>query len=91
MGLNKEEVQKLLTYIEENNSWRNMYELHKKGRITPKYVTMRFDTRTGDMWAIIFSGCVGGKAKSSTEEIIFRTEQGYDLKTRIYEWLNGKR
>ena len=88
MGLKPQEVAELIQYINENNSWRDMYTLHQKGRVTPKYIEMQFDTRTGDMWSISFRGCVGGKAKSSKEEVVFRTEQDYDLKERIYKWLD---
>lgn len=87
MGLSPQEVAELIQYIQENNSWRDMYTLHKKGRKTPKYYTMQFDSRTGDMWAITFSSIVGG-GYNSKKEVFFRTENGYSLKDRIYKWLD---
>lgn len=87
MGLNPQEVAELIQYINENNSWRHMYTLHQKDRKTPKYYNMQFDSRTGDMWAITFYSIVGGGFKGK-EEVFIRTENGYNLKDKIYEWLN---
>lgn len=89
-GLNPQEVAGLLSYIQENNSWRHMHTLHQQGRVTPKYIDMSFDTRTGDMWRIVFRNCVGGKNIKSTKEYIFDTNSGYNLKEKVYNWLDGK-
>ena len=48
-GLNQQEVQKLVEYIKNNNSWSNLYECHQRGRKVPKYYTMQYDTCTNDM------------------------------------------
>lgn len=88
-GLNQQEVKDLVEYIAENNSWNKLYECHQRGRKTPKYYTMSYDTRTNDMWRICFYEIIGGgHSGNRKEEVIFRTENGTDLKQRIYDWLD---
>lgn len=88
-GLNQQEVQELVEYIKENNSWYNLSECLQRGRKVPKYYTMQYDTRTNDMWRICFYQISGkGCHYKSDEEVVFRTENGYDLKQRIYDWLD---
>ena len=86
-GLYPEEVMELMNYIQENNSWDNMYDCHQKGRETPKYYTMRVDTRTGTVWCVTFDNLIFNKTNSN-DGITFRTEQPYKLKEAIYEFLN---
>lgn len=88
-GLNQQEVKELVEYIKDNNSWYNLSECLQRGRKVPKYYTMEFDTRTNDMRRICFYQITGnGYRYKSNDEVIFRTENGYDLKQRIYNWLN---
>ena len=88
-GLNQQEVQELVEYIKENNSWYNLSECIQCGRKVPKYYTMQFDTRTNNMWRICFYQISGkGCHYKPDEEVVFRTENDYDLKQRIYDWLN---
>lgn len=46
--MNYEDLKKLLDYIQENNSWENMYDCHKRDRYTFKYVDVCIDTRDDD-------------------------------------------
>jgi hypothetical protein len=88
LGLTYDELKELLQYIEDNHSWKNMYELYYENGKTPKiikYVNFGFDTRDCDIWFVKFSNIMEGK--ESEKE--FRTERGYDLKTEIYEWLKS--
>lgn len=62
MGLNAQEVKDLLEYIAENNGWDKLYTNHKNGRKTPKYVNMKMDTRTGQVWLVEFRDIVGGNS-----------------------------
>ena len=91
-GLNIQEVVELNKYIQENNSWESMYEIlyvnKKRHRKIIKYYTMQFDTRTNEMWRITFYNIFGDPKIPHSGEISFRTENGYDLKERIYNWLN---
>lgn len=88
-GLNQQEVQELVGYIKENNSWYNLSECLQRGRKVPKYYTIQYDTRTNDMWRICFYQITGNGCRYKTnDEVVFRTENGYDLKQRIYDWLN---
>lgn len=95
-GLNSQEVSELIKYIQENNSWENMYKIlhgdNPRNRRIIKYYEMVFDTRDGMMWKIIFSNIINGNPKECDKdgEVIFRTEAGYDLKQKIYDWLDGK-
>ena len=86
-GLNPQEVKELIEYIQENNSWEHLYDCCQKGRKVPKYYDMTFDTRTGDMWSIRFRQITGG-GHNRKDKIFLRTENGYSLKDKIYEWLN---
>lgn len=70
--MSAQEYLKLLRYIAERNGWRN-------GNFSVKYVECSFDTRDNRIWKVTFRGM--------GDEITFRTECGYDLKTRIYEHL----
>jgi hypothetical protein len=86
MGLSYEELQELLEYIEKNHSWKNMYKNHvntDKPPKTIKYVTFDFDTRDCDIWQVRFYNICG------CEDITFRTEQGYNFKDKIYDWLKN--
>ncbi|MGL5767126.1 MAG: hypothetical protein ACRCX8_15945 [Sarcina sp.] len=87
MGITALELKELMDYIQENNGWNKLYQNHKRGRKTPKYINFRMDTRTGDIWLVEFSGVVGGGVNSK-EVFTFRTENGYSLKEKVYEWLN---
>lgn len=88
-GLNQQEVQELVEYIKENNSWYNLSKCIQRGRKVPKYYTMQYDTRTNNMWRICFYQISGkGYHYKPDEEVAFRTENDYDLKQRIYDWLN---
>lgn len=81
MGLSPQELMELMLYIQKNNSWAKMYQLHQIGRKTPKYIDFKMDSRTGDIWCVVF--------RRGNEEIArFRTENGYNLKERVYEWLD---
>ena len=83
-GLNFKEVSELITYIQENNSWENMYE--NRNRKIIKYYKMFVDTRTGDVWKIEFYSITN---KGHTPDpMSFRTENGYNLKDAIYEYLD---
>jgi hypothetical protein len=88
-GLTPQELKDLLEYIQKNNSWDNMYEIisaHPKRKII-KYVRFSVDTRQGDIWCITFDNLIGAKENEST----FRTEKDYNLKDKIYEWLNEEK
>lgn len=85
-GLYPEEVMDLMKYIQENNSWQNMYDNYRKGREIPKYYTMRVDTRTGTVWSITFDHLIYDRCEKS-----FRTEQNYNFKEAIYEFLDRER
>lgn len=79
----------MLNILKNNNSWSNLYECHQRGRKVPKYYTMQYDTRTNDMYRICFYQITGNSCRyKSNDEVVFRTENGYDLKQRIYDWLN---
>lgn len=86
-GLNPQEVKELIEYIQENNSWDKLYATVHSGRKAVKYYNMCFDTRTGDMWQITFYQTMG----CGDKEVIFRTDRGYNLKEKIYEWLDEPR
>lgn len=84
-GLYPDEVSELMKYIQENNSWENMYNsVFEKNRVVPKYYELTVDTRTGTAWAVKFRQCVNG----DKDEITLRTEKGYLLKDKIYEFLD---
>ena len=88
-GLNQQEVKEHVEYIKENNSWYNLMKCHERGRKVPKYYTMKYDTRTNDMWMIEFYQISGrGCHYKPDETVTFRTENGYSLKERIYQWLD---
>lgn len=78
-----QELIELLEYIKENNSWLNMYDNCMRGNLVYKYVSFQFDTRDCKIWYIKF--------RQANEEHEFRTERGYDLKEKVYEFLNKKR
>ena len=88
-GLNQQEVRELVEYIKENNSWYNLYETHARGRKAVKYYTMRYDTRTNDMWAIEFHEISGVGFYYKPDDVIrIRTENDKDFKSEIYKWLD---
>lgn len=43
--MNSKELAELLDYIQENNSWENMWKLLDKDRYCFKYVRIDYDTR----------------------------------------------
>ena len=87
VGLSPKEVEELILYIQQNNSWEKLYECsYERKRIVPKYFSMIVDTRTNDVWRIEFTDIVGIKEHN----VIMRTENGYNLKEKIYSWLNRK-
>lgn len=43
--MNYDDLLKLLNYIQENNSWENMYDCHNRDRYCYKYVRVSVDTR----------------------------------------------
>lgn len=43
--MNYEDLTKILNYIQENNSWENMYKCQKQDRYAFKYVRVYIDTR----------------------------------------------
>lgn len=85
-GLYPDEVMDLMKYIQKNNSWQNMYDNYRKGKEIPKYYTMRVDTRTGTVWSITFDHLIYDRCEKS-----FRTEQNYNFKKAIYEFLDRER
>jgi hypothetical protein len=85
-GLYPEEVAELMNYIQKNNSWQNMLDCHNRHREIPKYYTMRVDTRTGTVWSIEFNHLIYEKESKK-----FRTEQDYNFKDTIYEFLDRER
>lgn len=88
-GLNTEEVAELVKFIAKNNSWEHLYECNQSGRKVPKYYSMSYDTRTNDMWKITFYEVTGKNCDGKLDtEYVFRTERDYNLKDKIYEWLN---
>lgn len=76
------ELQQLLEYINENNSWGDkMYDtICIRHRIAVKYVRVCMDTRDGKVWSVELD-CGGGTCK------IFRVESPQDVDA-IYEWLD---
>lgn len=80
-----EELQKLLEYINENNSWGdNMYDtICIRHRIAVKYVRVCMDTRDGKVWSVELD-CGGGTKET------FRVENSDDLKS-VYAWLDNTR
>ena len=70
----------LLKYIMENNSWHDMYEVHKRNRIAIKYTDFSFDSRTGEVWQVKFR--VYGDAGKT-----FRIESQSDI-DRVYKYLD---
>lgn len=89
-GLSPDEVKELIEYIKQNNSWENLYKCLKQGRRVPKYYTICFDTRENDMWKIDFHQIIGD-SYNIKDIVSFSTEAEYDLKTKIYEWLNEEK
>lgn len=89
-GLTYAELTELLQYIEQNHSWKNMYENYCNNKDNPpksiKYVNFSIDTRTCDIWSVTFSGI----SDCIENEVTFRTEMGYNLKDKIYSWLRGE-
>jgi hypothetical protein len=85
-GLYPEEVAELMNYIQKNNSWQNMLDCYNRHREIPKYYTMRVDTRTGTVWSIEFDHLIYDRTSES-----FRTEQNYNFKKAIYEFLDRER
>ena len=90
MGLSITELNTLLEYIKKYNSFVNMTELREQGRLTPKYVDFRFDTRECDVWEITFRNCVGRKNISANKDYIFRDSKDLPLRQQVYNWLNNK-
>ena len=76
------ELQQLLEYINENNSWGDkMYDtICIRHRIAVKYVRTCMDTRDGKVWSVELD-CGGGTRK------LFRVESSQDIDA-IYEWLD---
>ena len=89
-GLTPEEVAELMQYISKNNSWEHLHECSERGRKVPKYIDMYMDSRFGEVWCIKFRDIVCG-GYTGPDEVIFRTERGYELKAKIYEWLDGEK
>ena len=85
-GLYSEEVMELMNYIQKNNSWQNMLDCHNRHREIPKYYIMRVDTRTGTVWSIEFDHLIYEKENKK-----FRTEQDYNFKDTVYEFLDRER
>lgn len=81
-GLNSKEVAALIDYIQANNSWENMYDVVKRGRIVCKYYDMFYDSRAGEMWSITF--------RSAGKKVSFSADENYDFKQRIYDFLDGR-
>ena len=85
-GLTPDECKELIEYIQKNNSWENMHDLYlqykerKCYRRIIKYYSLRFDTRTGDMWCISFG---------VTNPIVFTMGSNHDeFKKTIYNYLD---
>ena len=76
------ELQQLLEYINENNSWGDkMYDtICIRHRTAVKYVRTCMDTRDGKVWSVELD-CGGGTRK------LFRVESSKDIDA-IYEWLD---
>lgn len=86
LSLSIQEVQELLNYIMEHNSWLKMYDNNCiKGLQTPsdKYVDFSFDTRTGDVWRVAFRN--GGEA------VEFRANEKVSLKEQVYQYLKTEK
>ena len=83
-GLTIEEFAELAKYIQEHNSWNNLYDSANSGCPVPKYynVNMRIDTRDGQIWKIEFDTLINCKE----EKVVF-TDAKADMKGRIYKWL----
>ena len=83
-GLTIEEFAELAKYIQEHNSWNNLYDNVNSGCPVPKYynVNMRIDTRDGQIWKIEFDTLINCK-----EEKVTFTDAKADMKGRIYKWL----
>lgn len=83
-GLTIEEFAELAKYIQEHNSWDNLYDNMNSGCPVPKYynVNMRIDTRDGQIWKIEFDTLINCKE----EKVVF-TDAEADMKGRIYKWL----
>jgi hypothetical protein len=86
-GLNPEECAELIKYIQQNNSWENMYDIFERNRNVSrriiKYYSLRFDTRTGDMWVIIFG------TGDNTHSIQMGPGEDHDaFKKKIYDYLD---
>ncbi len=43
--MNSSDLKKLLDYIQENNSWENMYQNFERNRYCFKYIRIYYDTR----------------------------------------------
>lgn len=84
-GLSYEELNILLKYIEREHSVKNLHNDNDLNR-TPFYVEFRMDTRTCDIWFVRFHNVIN----YNDETVVFRTEEGYSLKHKMYEWLNSK-
>lgn len=87
-GLTSEEVKELINYIDKNHSWKNMYTIYKKNpkQKIIKYYSMTVDTRDGIVWQITFYNIINN---DKINEVTFRTERGYRLKDKIYNWLKS--
>ena len=79
------ELQQLLEYINENNSWGDkMYDtICIRHRVAVKYVRVCMDTRDSKVWSVELD-CGGGTRK------LFRVESSQDIDA-IYEWLDRDR
>ena len=74
----------LLKYIEENHSWKNMFEnqcIKNRNVKVIKYVNFDFDTRDSQIWQVTFRQVMPGKNKT------FREMNDNNLKEEIYNWL----
>lgn len=79
-GLTLNEVTELVNYIQENNSWENIFHALENNRPVIKYYQMYFDTRSGEMWKIKFH--------DSDEDTEFRDSPTF--KQDIYNYLDRK-
>ncbi|MFW6017120.1 MAG: hypothetical protein ACOCRK_11830 [bacterium] len=73
--MNIKEFLELYQLIMEKHSRRTMRDNYKNDRKTIKYVDFKIDTRTGNVWCVVFR---------NPGEIIFR---GKNLKEKILNWL----
>lgn len=78
-GLSPEEYLELLQYISKNNGWSNLSKVLENKRPLIKYVSCSYDTRDNSIWSITLK---------EVDEVNFRTERGYNLKEKVYNYLD---